>query len=231
MRGCTMSLRVTKTAEIGRDAGIAVVILAGGEASRMGGGKPLRMLGGRTLPDRAIERARGWSDTVLLSVRAADQVGAASLPLLIDEPGLAGPLAGLAAARRVEHPAVTIPCDMPFLPSDLFARLAAELPGHGAARAERGGQVYPVCGLWRTEALGEIERYAATGRRSLIGFAQAIGYATASWDSGLFDNLNTPAELAAAEAPTHGVLTCKAVEFIIPAMPTAAAVPDSTLSH
>lgn len=196
-----MSPPDTRIAEIGPGAGIAVVILAGGEASRMGGGKPLRLLGGQTLLDRAIERARGWSDRVYLSARSPEQVGAAGLPLLIDEPGLAGPLAGLSAARRVDCPAIlTIPCDMPFLPEDLLTRLAAVLPGHGAALAEGGDRVYPVCGLWRTEALGEIGRYAATGARSLAGFARTIGFATANWDSHPFDNLNTPAELAAAEA-------------------------------
>lgn len=167
----------------------------------MGGGKPLRLLGGRTLLDRAIERAQGWTDRIYLSVRSAGQLGATGLPMLVDEPGIAGPLAGLAAARKIDRPAVlTIPCDMPFLPDDLLPALAAALPGHGAALAEGGGQVYPVCGLWRTEALAGIDRYAASGRQSLIGFAEAIGFGTAAWEGDLFDNLNTPAELAAAEA-------------------------------
>lgn len=56
-----MSPPGTRTAEIGSGAAVAVVIMAGGEASRMGGGKPLRLLGGRTLLNRAIERAQGWS--------------------------------------------------------------------------------------------------------------------------------------------------------------------------
>ncbi|GGE00221.1 molybdenum cofactor guanylyltransferase [Tsuneonella deserti] len=179
-----------------------MVILAGGDGSRMGGAKPLRMLAGRTLLDRAIHRARSWSDDIFISARSAAQVGAAGLPLLLDEPGLGGPLAGLAAARSTGSDAVlTVPCDMPFLPTDLLPRLMEAFAGRGAALAEARGQVHPVCGLWRTEALGEIADYAASGRRSLIGFAERVGYSIGRWEAAeMFDNINTRADLAMAEA-------------------------------
>ena len=44
-----------------------IVILAGGAGRRIGGGKPLRMLGGVTLLDRALAIARAWSDEVLVA--------------------------------------------------------------------------------------------------------------------------------------------------------------------
>ena len=66
----------------------AVLILAGGEGRRIGGGKPLRMLGGRSLLDRAIERARGWSDRIAIAARDAEQVGDADIEVLIDPPGM-----------------------------------------------------------------------------------------------------------------------------------------------
>jgi molybdopterin-guanine dinucleotide biosynthesis protein A len=184
----------------GDGASLAVVILAGGEGRRIGGGKPLRVLGNRTLLERAIERARGWSETIAISVRDPVQVGGTRLPILIDPPGMAGPLAGLAAARALECDRVlTIPCDMPFLPDDLPDRLAAVLPGHAASLASAGGRVQPVCGLWMSEALTGIEDYAASGQSSVVGFARTVGFATAELEISAVDNINTPDELVAAQ--------------------------------
>lgn len=180
---------------------LGVVILAGGEARRMGGGKPLRMLAGRTLLDRAIERAMRWSDRVVIAARSREQVAGVALPVVIDPPGVAGPLAGLASAREAGRVLVlTIPCDMPFLPDDLPARLSAGLPGHAAALAASGGRVHPVCGLWRSEALADLQRYLDIGRRSVLGFAEAIGYAVVEGNPEAFVNVNTPEDLARAEA-------------------------------
>jgi molybdopterin-guanine dinucleotide biosynthesis protein A len=179
----------------------AVVILAGGDGRRIGGGKPLRRLGGRTLLERAIERARSWSDEVAVAVRVAAQAGEPGVAILVDPPGLEGPLGGLASALCLERETVlTIPCDAPFLPDDLPDRLAAALPGHAAALAMSGGRVHPVCGLWRTDALIQVRGYAASGRRSLIGFAERIGYVAVEWPEGAFFNINSPRDLAEAEA-------------------------------
>ena len=183
----------------------AILILAGGEGSRIGGGKPLRRLGGRTLLDRAIERASRWSDCVAIAAREPVQAGETGLPILVDPPGLEGPLGGLASALRLERPAVlTIPCDMPFLPDDLSERLASALGEKGAALAASRGYVHPVCGLWRREALSRMEDYASTGRRSLIGFAEFVGYAVVEWAGDPFFNVNSPEDLAEAEARLEG---------------------------
>ena len=179
----------------------AVLILAGGEGSRIGGDKPLRTLGGRTLLDRAIDRASRWSDCVAIAARDAAQVGDTRLRVLLDPPGLEGPLGGLASAQRLERPTVlTIPCDMPFLPDDLSERLAEALAGRGAALAASGGHVHPVCALWRSDALARLAVYAASGRRSLIGFAETVGYAAVEWPGDPFFNVNSLEDLAEAEA-------------------------------
>jgi molybdenum cofactor guanylyltransferase len=160
----------------------AVLILAGGEGRRIGGGKPRRLLGGLTLLERAIEQAKRWSDRVAIAARSLEQVEEVGVPILLDPPGLEGPLGGLACALRLERPVVlTIACDMPFLPDDLPDGLATALPGHGAALAASGGHVHPVCGLWRADKLVQVRDYAASGRRSLIGFAETIGYAAVEW--------------------------------------------------
>ena len=181
-----------------------VVILAGGEGRRIGGGKPLRPLGEGRLIDRAARIALGWSDDVRLAVRTPEQTSGAGLPLLLDEPGAAGPLAGLRsgleAARRARRGFVlTVPCDVPFLPDDLLSKLLEVIGDRLAALAASGADLHPACALWRVDALDHLPAYLESGRRSLIGFAETIGFARAHWDASHFLNVNSPADLAEAE--------------------------------
>jgi molybdopterin-guanine dinucleotide biosynthesis protein A len=166
-----------------------IVILAGGEGRRIGGHKPLRLLGGETLLDRALKRARDWSDDVLVATGATDM------------PGIEGPLGGVAAALVSGGDVLTIPCDMPFLPDDLAERLGA--PRAAAAIAMSAGRLHPVCALWRARARLGLADYAASGRRSLRGFAEAVGYEAVAWEADPIDpffNVNDEEDLARAEA-------------------------------
>lgn len=182
----------------------SIVILAGGEGSRMGGGKPLRRLAGETLIERAIATAYRWSDDVRVAVRDAAQVGALEVPLLTDDADIWGPLAGLAsgltAARKAGRSHVlTLPCDMPLLPGDLPERLWQAIGVGEAALAASGGHVHPVCGLWSVRVLDELAGYRAAGRRSLKGLAETVGAVIVEWPDSAFSNVNTPQELAEAE--------------------------------
>ncbi len=219
-----------------------VVILAGGEGQRIGGGKPLRVLGGRALIDHALGLARQWAGDVAISVRDADQVGGAQVPLLIDDDG-DGPIAGIASALRYAkaegfEAVLTIPTDTPLLPQDLVDRLSATLDsppcpqggvrggyvsgkdgdldkrthpqplparreGSKVAIAVSGGRLHPTCALWRVEAVSDLPAYLATGRRSLMGFAEQVGFSTAEWPVEPYDpffNVNSADDLAEAEA-------------------------------
>lgn len=187
---------------------IAVAVLAGGEGSRIGGGKPLIELGGTTLIERAYDRAKSWSSSAIVAIRTPEQLGSCHLPWIADAAGIEGPLAGLAATlewacRQGAGTLLTIPCDMPFLPHDLPRRLIDEVGEFGAAIASSGGELHPVCGLWRNEVTYEFPDYCASGRRSLRGFAQHVGYAEVEWATAPRDpffNINNPADLAMAES-------------------------------
>jgi molybdopterin-guanine dinucleotide biosynthesis protein A len=168
-----------------------IVILAGGEGRRIGGGKPDRLLGAETLLARALRRARDWSDDVLVAAREGGDIQ--------DDPAIEGPLGGIAAALALGGDVLTIACDMPFLPNDLAARLMGD---RAATVALSGGRLHPVCALWRAEAREGLTAYLATGRRSLTGFAEAVGYEAVEWPTEPFDpffNVNDEAGLARAE--------------------------------
>jgi len=186
---------------------VAAVILAGGRGTRMGGEKPLRLLDGVSLLDRAIDQAKAFSETVAVAVRSKAQIGDAGTQILCDDPAIEGPLAGLVAALRFARDrgadaALTLAADMPFLPADLTDRLVAALPGSRAAIASSSGHLHPVCGLWVTEALDFVPQYLVTGRRSLKGLAETVGYVAVEWAADPVDpffNINTSQDLAAAE--------------------------------
>lgn len=183
---------------------VAVVVLAGGEGRRIGGAKPLRTLAGERLIDRALRQAREWSDVVAIAVRDAAQVAPIDALLIDDDPAVPGPLGGLIAGLRFAEAArqpllLTVPADMPFLPADLLDRLGAALGEQGCALAASGGHLHPVCGLWRPQVIGHLPAYLATGRRSLKGLAELVGLVAVEWPEDAFLNVNTAADLTAAE--------------------------------
>jgi molybdopterin-guanine dinucleotide biosynthesis protein A len=186
------------------------VVLAGGEGRRMGGAKPLQPFEGAPLLARALALADGYADDVAVAVRDPAQLGGVSASWLLDDPAIAGPLGGLAAAlahgRSLGADAVlTLPCDAPRLPRDLAQRLVEALaaaPGAHAAVAASGGHWHPVCALWRASALDRLPAYLATGARSLRGFASACEAAAVEWSTQAHDpfvNANTPEDLAALQ--------------------------------
>lgn len=80
--------------------GIAGVLLAGGQARRMGGGdKCLRTLGGETLLARAIRRLGGQVGRLVLNANGDPaRFAGFGLPVVADPvEGFAGPLAGVLA--------------------------------------------------------------------------------------------------------------------------------------
>ena len=184
-----------------------MVVLAGGEGRRIGGRKPLLMLAGERLIDRALRQARTWSDLVAVAARDPAQVEPLDTPIIRDDPQIAGPLAGLASALRFGAQArrefvLIMAADMPFVPRDLPARLVSAIGEASCAMASSGGQQHPVCGLWRTSVLDQLPAYLAGERRSLKGFARLVGCREVEWPAGApdpFFNINTGADLLEAQ--------------------------------
>ncbi|MDP3490297.1 MAG: molybdenum cofactor guanylyltransferase [Phenylobacterium sp.] len=184
------------------------VVLAGGAGRRMGGDKPQRLYQARALGEHALSLAASFANHVALSVRERRQ--AEALPpvqLLFDPPEIQGPLAGIASglahgvAIGAAH-VLTIPCDAPHLPGDLYLRLEEALardPAALAASASDSRQDHPTCTLWRVEALEPLLRYAQSGRLSLRGALAELKARQVLWADPrgrLFLNMNTPEDLA-----------------------------------
>jgi molybdopterin-guanine dinucleotide biosynthesis protein A len=185
----------------------AIVIAAGGEGRRIGGGKPERLLGGRRLLDHGLAFACAQSDCVALAVRDVAQVGEPRVPLLGDaQPGI-GPISALLsafgfAAQKGRETVLLIGCDQPFLPDDLTARLGAKLGDARVAMPVSNGRYQPLAALWRPNAAA-LADYIAGGGQSLWRFAEAQGVVHVEWPAAgpvdPFANINDPDGLAAAE--------------------------------
>ena len=190
---------------------IVTAILAGGAGQRIGGSKPGRHLAGVSLLTHALNAAQGWGTPMVLALRDPTQVGDLPDPVILDDPDIPGPLGGLASALawadlNGADRVLTIPCDMPFLPADLLARLDQALTADTAvAVAASGGRLHPICALWRTTALPVLVQRARDGQLSLNGLSEAAGRVVVDWSIDPRDpflNINTPDDLARAEAMT-----------------------------
>jgi molybdenum cofactor guanylyltransferase len=185
------------------------VILAGGQATRMGGGdKGLRPFRSGTLLGAVIARLSPQVAELALNAGGDPaRFAAFGLPVIpdpvADQPGpLAGVLAAMDwAAGQGAATVVTVPCDTPFLPGDLVPRLI--LAGNGGlAIAESGGRLHPTVALWPVALRNDLRATLARGERKVRAFADRHGATLADFplttpDS--FANANTPADLARLE--------------------------------
>jgi len=191
------------------------LVLAGGQARRMGGGdKALMRIGGKTILDRVLARIRPYCTGLVLNANGDPaRFHLFGLPVVPDEiPDFAGPLAGVLAgldwaARYVPDApcVVSVPGDCPFLPADLVPRLheARAREGTPLACARSGEWRHPVVGLWPV-GLREDLRRALTreGLHKIETWTARHGVAIADWPTEPVDpffNVNTPEDRSVAE--------------------------------
>ena len=166
-------------------------VLAGGKSTRFGSDKALAKVAGHTLIAQAVDALSGWCDHVIVVGRET-----APAPTLPDWPAAGmGPLGGIAAALRYAENAgyeqvLTCGVDSLGLPGDLPA-LLAPAPAYLADQ--------PVIGLWPASAAATVSAILESdARHSMRAFAEAIGARAVKSDHKPA-NINTPADLAAAE--------------------------------
>jgi molybdopterin-guanine dinucleotide biosynthesis protein A len=187
-------------------ADITGVVLAGGQGRRMGSvDKGLVELDGLALVAHVIQRLAPQVGALVINANQnAERYRSFGYPVIADAiPGFAGPLAGLhAGLTAVATPYVaTSPCDSPFLPGDLVARLAAafETAPLDLAVARTYAQPHPVFSLVRRAVLPHLEAFLRDGGRKIDAWYATLRIAEVQFDdeADAFRNINTAAELAA----------------------------------
>ncbi|MCD9148198.1 molybdenum cofactor guanylyltransferase MobA [Pseudophaeobacter flagellatus] len=201
------------------------VILAGGLATRMGGGdKGLLQIGGQSLLNRVRDRLAPQVSGLALNANGdAARFDDMGLPVVADSiEGFAGPLAGVLAgldwaATQGAEAIVTAAADTPFFPTDLVVRLVAasegqahplvlattprtgdELKSGGRSKVNR----HPTFGLWPVALRDDLRAALKDGLRKVVIWTDQHQGREARFDATPFDpffNVNTPADLARAE--------------------------------
>jgi molybdopterin-guanine dinucleotide biosynthesis protein A len=181
-------------------------ILAGGEGSRIGGVKALIELAGRPLIEHAIAAAEVAELRPLVIAKASSDLGTCGAEILHEPIRPLHPLLGIAVAlEALGEPIVVSPCDCPLLPPGLLATLAGRPEPNVVVAGDAG--VEPQIGRYSPAAAPALRGAAVDGRaagaavRDLGPVLLSGGELAAHGDPRRFLlNVNTPADLAAAEA-------------------------------
>ena len=201
------------------------VILAGGLATRMGGGdKGLLQIGGQSLLTRVRDRLAPQVSGLALNANGdGARFADLDLPVVADSiEGFAGPLAGVLAgldwaAEQGAEAIVTAAADTPFFPNNLVTQLVAasdgqkhplvlattprtgeELKSGGRSKINR----HPTFGLWPVALRDDLRRALQDGLRKVVLWTDQHGGREALFEAQPFDpffNVNTPADLRRAE--------------------------------
>lgn len=190
---------------------VAAAVLAGGAASRMGGGKAEALLAGRPLVEYPVMALRRAGLAPFVVTKADRPVSLSGVDIIIEPPEPRHPLLGVATALRAApgRAVLVVACDLPLLPPDLLIWLAG---CEGNAVVPRvSGRLQPLAALYGPDCLSKVEAGLAAGR-SVTATVLALDPAIVE-ESDLarfgdpatsFHNVNTPADLSWAEKHLTG---------------------------
>ncbi|MCW8327946.1 molybdenum cofactor guanylyltransferase MobA [Photobacterium sp. SDRW27] len=178
------------------------VILAGGQASRMGGNdKGLVELAGRAMIEHVMDVLKPQTFAITINANRNQERYKAYGTVFGDHiKNYPGPLGGMhAALHHLNDEWIGfVPCDCPKLPVDLVARMTAACQEDtDIAVAHDGEHIQPVVTLLNRRILPKLERFLENGDRKIILLYKQCNMITVDFSDqpGAFVNLNTPEEL------------------------------------
>lgn len=192
----------------------AGLILAGGQAQRMGGeDKGLIELEGRAMITYIIDAMQPQVSSIMINAnRNIPKYSKLGYPVIQDEiSGFQGPLAGIASG--LTHCPVdfiaTAPCDGPFLSAQYvdMLRAAADKNSTLISVAFDGKRLQPVYALIHKSVLPSLLQFLQAGERKIDRWYAQHDYAQADFSefATMFTNINTPQDLLAA---AHNLNNC-----------------------
>ena len=187
------------------------LILAAGRSSRMGSvNKVQAVLAGKSLLNHVIDRLAPQVDQLVINGDSA-LCGSAGYPLVADAlDGFQGPLMGLHSAlasdklRQVTY-LMMVPCDGPFIPTDLVAQLHEQIMAQDAdiACVRYEGFAQPTFSLWHKRVAPAVEQALLVkkfgGFKPLLESLNAVYLDWPEQAVSPFFNINTADDLAEAE--------------------------------
>ncbi|MEZ2585387.1 molybdenum cofactor guanylyltransferase MobA [Kluyvera intermedia] len=178
------------------------VVLAGGKASRMGGqDKGLMLLDGKPLWQHVSDRLHPQVSSVVISAnRNLNTYQESGLPVISDTlSDFPGPLAGMLSVMQQlpDEWFLFCPCDTPFIPVDLFARLDIDRFQAPVVWVHDGDRDHPAVALAHRSLASKISDYLIRGDRRVMVFMREVGGHSVDFSDikSAFRNINTLEDL------------------------------------
>ncbi|MGI5917645.1 MAG: molybdenum cofactor guanylyltransferase [Anaerolineae bacterium] len=195
-----------------RHKAVSVAILAGGKGRRLGRHKADVLLAGEPLLAHTLRRLDGLSDDVMVVARRGQRLPVEAGRLIYDSALNRGVLAGMAAAlAAARHDlCLIVACDMPFLEQDLLQHMIDRRDDYDAVIPRLTVGLEPLHALYHRRCLPILERFLSQGERRVSAFCAALNALyldeteLVPFTADVFFNVNTPEDLARAEARLAG---------------------------
>ena len=188
-----------------------IVILAGGQSRRFGGGyKTLYTFNKMSILDRIIQNFKKLEVEIVLNVNSnEDQFLKTGLHLIKDElENFQGPLAGIYSSmkwvlenRKNIEWIFTSPSDTPFLDKSLVNKFLSTNYNNktNIVIAKSSNKTHPVIGFWHISLIKSLEEFLATDNRKIMHWVEQQNYELLNFeDKNYFFNINTQADLVEA---------------------------------
>ena len=188
-----------------------IVILAGGQSRRFGGGyKTLNRLNHISILDRIIQNFKKLEMEIVLNVNSnEDQFLKTGLHLIKDElENFQGPLAGIYSSmkwvlenRKNIEWIFTSPSDTPFLNKCLVNEFLSSDYNKktNIVIAKSSNKTHPVIGFWHISLIKSLEEFLANENRKIMHWVEGQNYEFLNFENkNNFFNINTKADLEEA---------------------------------
>ncbi|MGF1771601.1 molybdenum cofactor guanylyltransferase MobA [Vibrio wakamikoensis] len=179
------------------------VILAGGQASRMGGNdKGLIEFNGKPLIEHVIERLSAQTNNITINANRNQERYQQYAPVISDSyPDYPGPLGGIHAGLKNSNSDWVgfVPCDSPFIDAAVVERFCQSVTEQSDILVAHDGDFHqPVFTMFHKRVLPKLEAFLERGDRKIILLYKEChtDYVDFSDSPECFVNLNTPEELA-----------------------------------
>ena len=182
---------------------VTAAILAGGRATRLGGGdKSALLIGGVSVLERQVSLLRHIASHVVIIADDARRFAHAGVPVLADRHRQCGPLGGLHTALR-ESPSshvLVVACDLPFLTRSFLTHLTGLCTDVDAVVPRDATGPHPLCAVYASRLAPHLERRLDAGLRKMTDLLATLtvydvgpdALAPFDPDGDLLTNLNTP---------------------------------------
>ncbi|MFB6125886.1 MAG: molybdenum cofactor guanylyltransferase [Halolamina sp.] len=196
----------------------SAVVIAGGRSTRFGDAdKALAELAGTPMTRRVADRLASPTDELVVNCRPAQRPALAAalegydnpVRFAVDDEPDRGPVAGIRNGLAAAHEptAVVVACDMPFVDPEFVATLLDRVDDRDAAVPRPAEWYEPTQAAYRCEPMvAACESALAEGQPRILDPLEELDWTVVGDvpDEETFRNVNTPEELAAAEADLRG---------------------------